>query len=88
MLFLLTQDCGAYCSQDNCDVVKRSRVVVISVKPHILPTVLKEVASHVTKDHLIVSIAAGVTIKTIEQVCARAVIPKLHDRMHEIFIPF
>ena len=69
-------------------MVKRSRVVVISVKPHILPTVLKEVAPHVTEDHLIVSIAAGVTIKTIEEVCARALILKLHDRMHEIFIPF
>ena len=72
-MFSLTQDYGAYCSQDNCDVVKRSNVIIISVKPHIFPNLLKEVSSNVRKDHLVVSIASGIQIEAMERVCVTLV---------------
>jgi len=44
-------------------------VVIVAVKPHIVATVLKEVASKVTRDQLIISLAAGTKLKTMEEVC-------------------
>ena len=45
-----------------------SKVVVVAVKPNVVPSVLREVSPVVTRDHLFVSIAAGVRIKSIEEV--------------------
>ncbi len=52
--------------QDNCVAIKDSDIIIIAVKPQIVPTVLKEIRSTI-KDHLIISIAAGVTIDTYEK---------------------
>ena len=49
----------------NEPILKRANVVVLAVKPQIMPTVLGEIASHVTKHHLVVSIAAGITLERI-----------------------
>ena len=40
----------------------------VTVKPHAVGRVLREVAPFVKKDHIIVSAAAGVTIKALEKV--------------------
>lgn len=52
--------------QDNCAAIKDSDIIIIAVKPQIVPQVLKEIRSTI-KDHLIISIAAGVTIDTYEK---------------------
>ena len=52
--------------QDNCSVIKDSDIIIIAVKPQIVPQVLKEIRPTI-KDHLIISIAAGVTIDTYEK---------------------
>ena len=44
-------------------------MVIVAVKPHIMSTVLKEVSSKVTKDQLIISLAAGTRLKTMSEVC-------------------
>ena len=49
----------------NIRVTKESNIVVLAVKPHLLDGVLDEISPHLTKDHLIISIAAGYTIKRI-----------------------
>lgn len=51
----------------NVELVKASDVVVLAVKPSLVPDVLKEVKPEVTRDKLVVSIAAGVTISSIEE---------------------
>jgi len=51
---------------NNAEVVRAASVVVLAVKPQVMPVVLKELSSQIQRRHLIVSIAAGVTIKTIE----------------------
>ena len=48
--------------------VEKSKVVVVAVKPNVVPVVLREVSSCVTRDHLVVSIAAGVKLESIERV--------------------
>ena len=56
-------------TSDNVEVVQQSSVVVVAVKPDVVPAVLRQVAPVTTSDHLFVSIAAGVTTKAIEKVC-------------------
>ena len=41
---------------------------MLAVKPHLLQGVLEEIKDFVTKDHLVVSIAAGRTIDSMQKV--------------------
>ena len=52
-------------SADNKDVVAHSDVVVVAVKPQTVPKLLDELRNVVAERHLIVSIAAGVTLKQL-----------------------
>ncbi len=52
---------------NNTDVVTSSDVVILAVKPNILPAVLNEIKSYVD-NQIIVSIAAGTKIDTIEKI--------------------
>ncbi|XP_077289993.1 pyrroline-5-carboxylate reductase-like 2 [Arctopsyche grandis] len=59
---------GAEAIFENIPVVDKSNVVVISVKPHIVPTVLKEVyCVNNIKEKLFISIAMGVTLRSLEE---------------------
>ncbi|CAL1535068.1 unnamed protein product [Lymnaea stagnalis] len=67
MLHIL-EDIGVNTTTSNKEVVQKSDLIVIAVKPNVVGKVLKEVASLVVPEkQLFVSIAAGVTIKSIEQ---------------------
>ncbi|KAH9508292.1 Pyrroline-5-carboxylate reductase 2 [Bulinus truncatus] len=64
----IVEGIGANTTKDNKLVVEKSDVIIIAVKPNIVSCVLKEVSPVVfTEKHLFVSIAAGITIKAIEQ---------------------
>lgn len=52
---------------NNIEVVKKSDVVVLAVKPRIVKQVLKEVKSYVRRDQLLISIAAGVQVASLEE---------------------
>lgn len=54
-------------SKDNRKTVDYADVIILAVKPQIIPEVLREVRDLVTKDKLIVSFGAGVTTETIEK---------------------
>jgi len=62
---------GVRTTSSNIDVVSSSDVIVIAVKPHIVSVALKEVAS-ISAGKLFVSIAAGITIETMEQLLPEA----------------
>jgi len=51
---------------DNKIVAKSAKFIVLSVKPQQVSEVLASMKGSLTKDHLIMSIAAGVTISTLE----------------------
>ncbi len=57
---------GIHVTTHNLDVVRHAEIVVLSVKPQILPAVLDEVAAHLKPQVLIISIAAGMPIAAIE----------------------
>lgn len=62
------QELGVSITHSNIEVVSGSDVVFVAVKPHLVPLVLNEVSQHVTDRHIIVSVAAGVTLATVEEV--------------------
>ncbi|KAK1172192.1 hypothetical protein AOXY_G4707 [Acipenser oxyrinchus oxyrinchus] len=61
------KDCGVRTTHCNTEVVRVSRVLFLAVKPHIIPSVLQEVSAVITLQHIIVSVAAGVTVATLER---------------------
>jgi pyrroline-5-carboxylate reductase len=57
---------GVETIEDNVRVVNSTDLIVLCVKPQYLAQVLEGVSSHLTERHLVVSIAAGITIDFIE----------------------
>ena len=58
---------------DNKKVAKISDVIVLATKPNFVKDVLDEIKSELTSAKLIVSIAAGVSTKTIEEAVAKEI---------------
>ncbi|XP_056270518.1 pyrroline-5-carboxylate reductase 3 [Pseudoliparis swirei] len=61
------QELGIAVTHSNVEVVSGSDVVFVAVKPHLVQPVLNEISLHVTDRHIIVSVAAGVTLTTLEE---------------------
>ncbi|KAM6171279.1 pyrroline-5-carboxylate reductase 3 isoform 3-T3 [Erethizon dorsatum] len=49
------------------EVLQRCSLVIFATKPQVLPAVLTEVAPVVTAEHVLVSVAAGVSLSTLEE---------------------
>ena len=62
----LKQRYGIHATAHNEDVVRRAEIVVLSVKPQILPRVCDEIAPHLKPRALVIPIAAGVPVAVIE----------------------
>ncbi|KAI1888809.1 hypothetical protein AGOR_G00172570 [Albula goreensis] len=60
------RDMGVAVTHSNMEVVTASQLVFLAVKPHLIRTVLNEIVQHVTQKHTFVSVAAGVTLETLE----------------------
>lgn len=57
---------GGRTSAFNADVAKACHILVVAVKPDQVETLLKEIAPALTEKHLVISIAAGVTLARME----------------------
>ena len=62
---LLQAESGIAVFESNLDVMKQSDVVVLAVKPQSMSHVLEELRRAITPEHLVISIAAGITIDSI-----------------------
>ena len=63
---LFAQETGARTTGRNLDVVAASSVLVLAVKPDQVAAVLDEIRGTLTPQHLLLSIAAGVTLARLE----------------------
>ena len=62
----LKQQTGVKTIFKNTEVAKQSEVILIAVKPDVMRSVLQEIQPFVNKDQLVISIAAGIALKAIE----------------------
>lgn len=65
---MFSQERGVSVTHSNDEVVERSRLVFLAVKPHLVPKVLNGISRNVTQEHIIISMAAGVTLEALEEV--------------------
>lgn len=62
-------NCGASAATSNVDLASRAETILLAVKPQYITQILKEIAPSLNKDHLLISIAAGITLEKMEQAC-------------------
>jgi pyrroline-5-carboxylate reductase len=61
---------GVKGTSHNVEVVKQADIIILSVKPQIMKQVIEEITKYLDLSKLIISIAAGVPLETIES-CAQ-----------------
>jgi pyrroline-5-carboxylate reductase len=64
----LSTELGITAVKSNCELVKRSHVILLALKPDVIRTVLSEISSDLAQPRWCISIAAGVSIATIESI--------------------
>ena len=62
----LAAETGVPVVESNIRVASKSDVLVLAVKPQSVPHVLEHLRHAVTAEHLVISIAAGVALATLE----------------------
>ncbi len=63
---IFAKQTGAKTTASNSDVLKFANVLMLATKPDQVPAALAEISGAFTKNHLLISIAAGVTISKLE----------------------
>ncbi|HLN13626.1 MAG TPA: NAD(P)-binding domain-containing protein, partial [bacterium] len=63
----LAHDWGVRTTRDKEGLMREAEVVILAVKPRDMPEVLGEIAPHAAARHLVVSVAAGIPLETIER---------------------
>ncbi len=58
---------GINTTSENKEAVKRSEIIILAVKPQVMSIVLEDIGPVVSSNHLVVSIAAGITIHSLEK---------------------
>ena len=61
-----SQTYGIKSTTDNNEVAKVSDIIVLSVKPNLYPTVVKQIKDQIKEDVIVITIAAGKSIKGTE----------------------
>jgi pyrroline-5-carboxylate reductase len=64
---LFAQEVGAKTTSFNPDVAKFAQVLILAVKPDHIAAVLADIRPHFSEQHLLISIAAGVTLAKLEE---------------------
>jgi pyrroline-5-carboxylate reductase len=72
-LHKLSKDLDVDCANSNTDLVNSSKHVLIAVIPQVMDVVLKEIESAISVQHVIISIAAGVSFTHITKIITKPV---------------
>ncbi|MFX1275145.1 MAG: pyrroline-5-carboxylate reductase [Promethearchaeota archaeon] len=60
-------------AKNNAELVKESKYIILAIKPQVIGSVLEEIAPLINENHVVISIAAGVTIKNIQKIIGKNV---------------
>ncbi|MFX1284658.1 MAG: pyrroline-5-carboxylate reductase [Promethearchaeota archaeon] len=71
-LMELVKETGINAALNNLQIVEQCSIIFICVKPQVFETTLQKLQTHFTNDHLVISIAAGVPLMTIERLTGKA----------------
>jgi pyrroline-5-carboxylate reductase len=63
----LKESFGINITSENNEAVTGSEIIILAVKPQVMPTVLEDIGPVVSSNHIVVSIAAGITIHSLEK---------------------
>jgi len=66
---------GIVSTDDNILVAESADIILLAIKPQTMDALLREIACVVTKDKIVISIAAGVTTARIEHVLGKGRVP-------------
>ncbi len=84
-LDVMAKTYGVSAVNDNFDVFMKCDIVILAVKPQVMDDVLSEIARHpdysINSRKLIISIAAGITIQTIEDILYRPLAGSTHENL-------
>lgn len=58
-------------SSDNVEAVKFSNIIILALQPNHIPKVIAEIKDSLTQNHLLISVASGVTIEDIKQLLGK-----------------
>ncbi|MHA2224809.1 MAG: pyrroline-5-carboxylate reductase [Candidatus Hodarchaeales archaeon] len=72
ILMELVKETGINAVLNNLQIVEQCKIIFICVKPQVFETTLQKLQSSFTNDHLVISIAAGVPLTTIERLTGNA----------------
>ena len=67
-LHYLKNNYGVNTSNNNNEILKNADIILFAVKPFVIKDVLNEIKGTITDKHIIFSIAAGISTKTIEEI--------------------
>lgn len=59
---------------DNCEAAEEAQIVILAVKPQVLPEVMSEIRGHLRRQDLVLSIIAGMPIRVIADGLAHAAV--------------
>lgn len=63
----LQEQYGVQIAADEADLLSKVDLLILAVKPQVLPEVMANIGINVTSDQVIMSIAAGISIATLKQ---------------------
>src|ERR1700722_18964284 len=64
---------GVETTLSNADAVRKAQLVLVCVKPQTVQDVVRQISENLTDKHLVVSVAASVTTRFIEDIIGRPI---------------
>ncbi len=70
-LKLIKENYNVNITVNNNEVLKSAKIVLFAVKPFVIRDIMDEIKENITQNHIILSIAAGISINSIEEILGK-----------------